>query len=106
MDLWNDVVDKQASQHVTEDGSLDAWASEIERTLEEPDSMLYLARRLFRILAARHHVQSGLAKRIVTKNELLSRDSLCIIHTLIHHKKHAMERESGEQKAKKGELKS
>jgi len=78
-DLSNDV-DKQVST-LKEDRwapSLDAWASEIERALEHPDSMLDLARRLFGILAARHHVPSGPAKRIITKNELLSRDSLRI----------------------------
>jgi len=80
MDLSSDV-DKQVS--TLKEGSrwapsLDAWASEIERALEHPDSLLYLAWRLFGILAARHHVPSGPAKRIITKNDLLSRDSLRI----------------------------
>ena len=41
--------------------------------------------------------------RIVTKNELLSRDGLCIIRTLIHTKKAWPWKESGEQR-RKGEF--
>ncbi len=57
-------------------GSLDAWASEIECALEYPDRILYLARRLLGILAARNHVQSGPAILVISKDDHLSRDGL------------------------------
>ena len=56
---------------------LDAWTSEIKCALQHPESKLYLTGRLFGILAARNHVQRGPAMRVITKDELLSRDRLC-----------------------------
>ena len=61
--------------------SLDAWASEINCALEHPDGMLYLARGLLCILAARNHVQGGPAMRVITEDDLLSRDGLFTHHT-------------------------